>query len=166
MFCRDYSRRALLQGGAGLFLGALAPRIASAAGTRDPRFITVLLRGALDGLSLAAPVGDPLYESVRGELSIATNGPAAGLPLNGFFRLNPRLPTLAGFYNKGEALIVHATATPYRERSHFDGQDVLESGVPRAGFGRSGWMNRLISALPDPKAPGAPLGLPQARRSR
>jgi uncharacterized protein (DUF1501 family) len=106
----------------------------------------VILRGALDGLSLAAPLGDPIYAEIRGEMAVERD---AGLPLDGFFALNPRMPALAQLYAKREALLVHATATPYRERSHFDGQDVLESGLPQAGYRRTGWMNRLIAALPD-----------------
>jgi uncharacterized protein (DUF1501 family) len=155
MACQDYTRRALLQGSAALFVGALAPKVSSAAGARDPRFIAVILRGALDGLSLAAPLGDPLYAEIRGEMAVERD---AGLPLDGFFALNPRMPGLARLYAKGEALLVHAAATPYRERSHFDGQDVLESGLPQAGYRRSGWMNRLIAALPEVAARPRKLG--------
>ena len=158
MPCPEFSRRSILAGGGAVFVGALAPRLASAAGARDPRLITVVLRGALDGLSLVAPVGDPQYEAIRDGMAVARTGPNPGIPLDGFFALNPRLPTLAALYQKGEALFIHAAATPYRNRSHFDGQDVLESGLTNPGSRRSGWMNRLISELPDARAPGRTLG--------
>jgi len=141
------TRRDVLRGLA-LFSGwAFAPRLVSAAGGRDPRFLFIILRGALDGLATVAPVGDPDYESARGGLIIPTRGSDAGLPLGNFFTLNPNMPALHAALDRGDATIVHATSTPYRERSHFDGQDVLESGQPGPGRVETGWLNRLIGTL-------------------
>lgn len=141
------TRRDVLRGLA-LFSGwAFAPRLVSAAGGRDPRFLFVILRGALDGLATVAPVGDPDYESARGGLIIPTRGSDAGLPLGNFFALNPNMPALHAALDRGDATIVHATSTPYRERSHFDGQDVLESGQPGPGRVETGWLNRLLGTL-------------------
>jgi uncharacterized protein (DUF1501 family) len=141
------TRRDVLRGLA-LFSGwAFAPRLVSAAGGRDPRFLFIILRGALDGLATVAPVGDPDYESARGGLIIPTRGSDAGLPLGNFFALNPNMPALHAALDRGDATIVHATSTPYRERSHFDGQDVLESGQPGPGRVETGWLNRLIGTL-------------------
>lgn len=151
------TRRSILSSTVGLFAGAFAPPLTSRAGARDPRFLAVILRGGLDGLSLVAPLGDPQYENIRGDLAIGHSGPNAGLPLDGFFALNPRMPTLAWLFGRGEAVVVHAVATPYRERSHFDGQDVLESGMPAAGFRDSGWLNRLVGLLSE-LAPDASRG--------
>jgi uncharacterized protein (DUF1501 family) len=141
-------RRGLLGAGAALFGAGFIPRIGTAQGGgqgADPRFLTVILRGALDGLSAVPAIGDPAYAAQRGRLSLEG---ASLLPAgNGFFAFNPRLPKLHALYQRGEALVLHAVATPYRERSHFDGQDVLESGLERPG-GRDGWMNRAIQALP------------------
>lgn len=148
--CREHAaltRRGLLSGAAHLALWSLLPGRAIA-GTRDPRFLTIILRGGLDGLSLAAPVGDPDYERLRGRLALPRAGDGAGLPLDGFFALNRAMPYLHGLYTRREALIVHAVATPYRERSHFDGQDVLESGMPGVGAIRDGWLNRALGQLP------------------
>jgi uncharacterized protein (DUF1501 family) len=141
------TRRDVLRGLA-LFSGwAFAPRLVSAAGGRDPRFLFIILRGALDGLATVAPVGDPDYESARGGLIIPTRGSDAGLPLGNFFALNPNMPALHAALDRGDATIVHATSTPYRERSHFDGQDVLESGQPGPGRVETGWLNRLLGTL-------------------
>lgn len=140
-------RRLLVGGGATLALWGLMPRIALAS-SRDPRLLCVVLRGGLDGLSMVAPVGDPDYERLRGPLAIPRSGEGAGLPLDNFFVLNSRMPFLHGLYQKGEALIVHAAATPYRGRSHFDGQDVLESGSPGQGRADDGWLNRALTVLP------------------
>jgi uncharacterized protein (DUF1501 family) len=142
----DLTRRALLGTTGLMFAWAAAPKLARAAG-RDPRFLVVVLRGALDGLSFAAPVGDPAYAGIRGSIALAASGDGAALPLDGFFGLHPAMPTLHGLYRDKEALIVHAVASPYRERSHFDGQDLLESGMERPGFHDSGWLNRALGAL-------------------
>ena len=151
MLCAEarlVSRRAFLGGGAAsLALWGLMPR-AVIAGTRDPRLLIVVLRGGLDGLAAVAPVGDPDYARLRGGIALPTAGEDAGLALDGFFALNASMPTLRGLYQKNEALIVHAVHSPYRGRSHFDGQDVLESGL--AGVGRidDGWLNRALLQLP------------------
>jgi uncharacterized protein (DUF1501 family) len=141
-------RRFLTSGSASLALWSLMPRQASAA-SRDPRLLVVILRGGLDGLAAVAPIGDPQYGALRGELALAATGDGAALPLDGTFALNGMMPNLAAIYARKQALIVHAVHTPYRERSHFDGQDVLESGLP--GFARSddGWLNRALAQLPN-----------------
>jgi uncharacterized protein (DUF1501 family) len=141
------SRRQLLHGGASLALWSLLPG-AAVAGTRDPRLLVVILRGALDGLALAAPLGDPDYARLRRDQAIPREGANAGLLLDGFFTLNRAMPNLHALYQKREALIAHAVATPYRARSHFDGQDVLESGLPGVGRVRDGWLNRALLTLP------------------
>lgn len=140
-----FDRRALLIASTGLFASAFLPKAACAANTsatRDPRFIVLILRGALDGLAAAPPLGDPDFADLRPPV---WDGDA--LRLDGFFALNPALPTLAKQYAAGQAALIHAAATPYRDRSHFDGQDVLESGHERPGFADSGWLNRLILSL-------------------
>jgi uncharacterized protein (DUF1501 family) len=150
MSCREnltLSRREVLRGGAAsLALWGLLPRSAGA-GNADPRLLTVILRGGLDGLALAAPTSDPHLTSLRGPLALAATGEGAGLALDGFFVLNPAMPYLHGLYQRREALIVHAVATPYRERSHFDGQDVLESGLAGVGNAGTGWLNRAVAGM-------------------
>jgi uncharacterized protein (DUF1501 family) len=142
------SRRAILIAGGALFAWANLPRLALGANQRDPRLIVIILRGALDGLSAVAPVGDPAYSPLHGQLALSLSGDHPALPLDGFFALNPAMPVFARLYKENHAAVVHATATPYRQRSHFDGQDVLESGYPRPGSVESGWLNRALEALP------------------
>ncbi len=142
------SRRTLIASGGALFGSAFIPRVASAAGARDPRLVVLVLRGALDGLAAVGPVGDPNYADLHGALALRLDGANAALPLDGFFALNPGMPNFARMVGAKTATIVHATATGYRERSHFEGQDVLESGIPAPGFTDSGWLNRAIAALP------------------
>jgi uncharacterized protein (DUF1501 family) len=141
------SRRVFLAGAGAFVAWANLPRLASAA-TRDPRLVVVILRGAMDGLAVAPPVGDPDYPSLRGDLAIGTAGLEPTLALNSFFGLNQSLAKFHGSYTAGEALIVHAAATPYRERSHFDGQDVLESGMTGPRASATGWLNRAAAAMP------------------
>ncbi len=140
------TRREMLLGSGALFAWAYAPKLARAEG-RDPRFLVVVLRGALDGLALAAPVGDPDWVKLRGDRALLLDGKPPALPLDSFFALNPAMPNLYRLYKAEQATIVHATATPYRERSHFDGQDVLESGFVKPGAADSGWLNRALSLL-------------------
>jgi uncharacterized protein (DUF1501 family) len=132
-----------------LFAWAHLPKIAYAEG-RDPRFLTIILRGALDGLATVAPVGDPDWQALRGDNALSLSDKMPALKLDNFFALNPAMPNLHGMFEAKEAIIVHASATPYRERSHFDGQDLLESGLPKPGASESGWLNRALSGL----APG------------
>jgi uncharacterized protein (DUF1501 family) len=150
------TRRALLLGFGGVFAAAALPRLARADG-RDPRFLAIVLRGGLDGLAVVAPVGDPDWRKLRRDKALALDGASPALPLDGFFALNPALPNLHRLYRAEQALFVHAVATPYRERSHFDGQDVLESGHAGPGTASTGWLNRTVSTL----APG-----PSAGRAR
>jgi uncharacterized protein (DUF1501 family) len=140
------TRRELLLGSGALFAWAFTPKIARAEG-RDPRFLTVVLRGALDGLAAVAPVGDPDWVKLRGDNALKLDGAMPALPLDGFFALNPAMPNLHRLYRAGQTIVVHAAATPYRERSHFDGQDVLESGLARPGRVDSGWLNRALTRL-------------------
>jgi uncharacterized protein (DUF1501 family) len=150
MSCSEHphpSRRRLLQAGAAsLALWGFVPRTAIA-GTRDPRLLTIVLRGGLDGLSMIAPVGDPDYLRIRHKLALSKEGPTAALPLDDFFMLNAAMPYLHQLYRKREALGIHAVATPYRGRSHFDGQDVLESGLPGVTRAEDGWLNRALAGL-------------------
>lgn len=140
------TRRDLLLGSGALFAWASLPRLAHAEG-RDPRLLVIVLRGALDGLATVAPVGDPDWVRLRGDNAMRLDGPVPALALNDMFALNPAMPNLYRLYKAKQAVIVHAVATPYRERSHFDGQDVLESGLTKPGATDSGWLNRAMAAL-------------------
>ncbi|GAA5266033.1 hypothetical protein ACOSOMT5_P2460 [Acidiphilium sp. MT5] len=136
------SRRATLLG---LGTAAIAgrTRLALAAAPTDRRFIVILLRGALDGLNAVIPYGDPDLARLRAPLI-----PARGkmLDLGGFFAFHPALKNLHTLYQAGEVLPVHAIAGPYRTRSHFEAQDLLQTGVAETSI-NSGWLNRLIVEL-------------------
>jgi len=148
------SRRQLLLASGVLFAWAHLPKVAMAEG-RDPRLLVIVLRGALDGLAAVAPVGDPDYQALRGDKILRLDGPSPALRLDRFFALNPAMPNLHRLYTAGQASIVHAVATPYRERSHFDGQDVLESGLaapapptPVGSTGRCRRWSRAAGSIP------------------
>jgi uncharacterized protein (DUF1501 family) len=144
------SRRHVLRSAGTLFAWAYLPKLARAEG-RDPRLLTFILRGALDGLAAVAPVGDPGWVALRGDDALTLGNKTPALKLDDFFALNPAMQNLHRMFAAQEAIVVHACATPYRERSHFDGQDVLESGLPKpAAFNESGWLNRALAGL----APG------------
>lgn len=136
------SRRQILKS-LGLTAAASAlPGLAFASVETDSRFVLVVLRGAVDGLAMVPPYGDGNYTKARGELAID-----APRKLDGLFGLHPSLETVGRLYDAGEASIVHAVASPYRERSHFDGQDLLENGATRVGALRDGWLNRALAPL-------------------
>jgi uncharacterized protein (DUF1501 family) len=147
------SRRDVLFASGTLFAWAHLPKLAFAEG-RDPRFLTIILRGALDGLATVAPVGDPDWIKLRGDQALTLDGRTPALKLNDFFALNPAMPDLHRLFKANEAIVVHACATPYRERSHFDGQDLLESGLAKPAISESGWLNRALVGL----SPLAPAG--------
>jgi len=142
------SRRALLLGGASFAAWAHLPKFARAADGRDPRLIVVILRGALDGLATVAPLGDPDYAGLHGSIALTSDGPHAAVMLDSFFALHPAMPEFSRMYREKHAAIIHAVSTPYRDRSHFDGQDVLESGFAGPGRVQSGWLNRALEGLP------------------
>jgi uncharacterized protein (DUF1501 family) len=144
------SRREFLSGAA-LAAGSvlLTSSIAFAGSGTRPRFVFVILRGALDGLTAVPPYADPNYARLRGEVAIAAPGAAGGaLRLDGLFGLHPSLAFLSESFAAQELIVFHAIASPYRERSHFDGQDVLENGCARAHAVQTGWINRALAALP------------------
>ncbi|MGI9271177.1 MAG: DUF1501 domain-containing protein [Woeseiaceae bacterium] len=142
------TRRDILRAaGAGAF-ATTVPSLAFAAAETDARFVLVVLRGAADGLAIAAPYGDGNYDSLRGELALPRPGSEGGLlKLDGMFGLHPSLPGIYSEFGKQQAAIIHAIASPYRERSHFDGQDVLENGASATGVLRDGWLNRALAPL-------------------
>ena len=145
---RDIIRSA----GAGAIAAAL-PSFVFAKTESTSRFVLVILRGAADGMSIAAPYGDSDYRRIRGDLALSPPGEDGGaLKLDGMFGLHPSLGGVFEEYEKNQALVVHAIASPYRERSHFDGQDVLENGGADAGLLRDGWLNRALGP------PGSSLG--------
>jgi len=143
-------RRDLLKG---LGYGALAasmPGISLASAETDSRLVVMILRGAADGLAMLAPYGEPGYSGLRGQLALAPPGTEGGLlKLDGLFGLHPSFTFLHGLYQENQVLPIHAVATPYRERSHFDAQNLLENGTTQPGGARDGWLNRALAPLND-----------------
>ena len=137
-----FSRRRFLSA-AGIAL--MIPRIAFAGGGGDRRFVFIIQRGAADGLNIVVPYAEPAYASLRGALAIDA---ASATKLDGMFALHPALERTASLYGTGQALFLHAAASPYRDRSHFDGQNVLETGGAAPYREKDGWLNRLAGLLP------------------
>ncbi len=129
--------------GAGAML--VAPQIVFARAATDRRFVFVIQRGAADGLNIVVPYADPAYASLRGALAVDTS---ASMKFDGTFALHPSLAQIGQMYGRREALFVHAVASPYRDRSHFDGQNVLETGGSSAYQVKDGWLNRLVGMMP------------------
>jgi uncharacterized protein (DUF1501 family) len=146
-------RRFFLAAGSASALVGVAgfPSLALAAAQTGRRFVFVIQRGAADGLATLAPVGDPAFAGLRGAFA---EDAAAGTKLDAMFALHPALSETAKLYAAKEALFVHAVASPYRERSHFDGQNVLETGGSVAYRIKDGWMNRLLGLLPASESKG------------
>jgi len=142
-------RRTVLKASAQLTLLAPFAHIAHAVANPDARFVLVILRGGLDGLAAVPPYGEPQYRNLRGSLALDSpgNGGGAVLKLDGLFGLHPALTNLHAMYGAGELSVLHAVATPYRERSHFDGQKVLEAGLDSPATSAGGWLNRALAEL-------------------
>ncbi len=143
------SRRRFLWGAGALVASAAIPGALFAHTGGSARLVVVILRGALDGLAAVPPYADPHYADLHAELAIAAPGREEGaLALDGTFGLHPSLLFLHQRYLAGEALVFHAVASPYRDRSHFDGQNVLENGLAKPIGAADGWLNRALAALP------------------
>lgn len=115
----------------------------------ENRFVTIVLRGAMDGLDLIQPHGDRSFRMLRPGLAL---DPDSGLiDLDGFFGLHPAAAALMPLWQAREIGFIHAVSTPYRDaRSHFDGQDMLESGAGTVHGERTGWLNRALAVIPRP----------------
>jgi uncharacterized protein (DUF1501 family) len=157
-------RRTFLTGAAGAAAMLVAPHIAIAQAATDRRFVFIIQRGAADGLGTLAPTADPAFAPLRGAFAEDFAGGAS----LGDFTLHPNLAQAAALYQAREALFVHAVASPYRDRSHFDGQNVLETGGNAAYALRDGWMNRLLGLLPanDSRAIAVSATVPVVLRGR
>ncbi len=124
------------------------------------RFVFVILRGALDGLAAVPPYGDRDYAELRRDLALKAPGSPGGvLPLNNLFGLHPSFDFLHESFTAGELVVFHAVASPYRERSHFDGQDVLENGNVRPHAVQTGWLNRALTSMPAGRQPEREMGV-------
>jgi uncharacterized protein (DUF1501 family) len=120
------------------------------------KLVVVMLRGAVDGLSVVVPYGDPAYARNRAEIAIATPGrPDGALPLDARFGLHPALASMLPLWSADRLAFVHASGSPDPTRSHFDAQDYLETATPGRRSTPDGWMNRLLKVLADPTADAA-----------
>ena len=162
-----FSRRSFIAaGGAAGALASLAlPKMAFARANTQRRLVFIIQRGAADGLSIVAPTGDPSFAGIRGDFAQESAG---GAKLDSFFTLHPALAETANLYAAKQALFVHAVASPYRDRSHFDGQNVLETGGSAAYRLKDGWLNRLLGLVPAYEARALALSstVPMALRGR
>lgn len=157
-------RRFFIAGGAAsaATLG-FAPRLVFAKAATNKRFVFIIQRGAADGLGIVAPVGDPNFSAARGILA----ADFADVPkIDSMFAVHPNLKTIGALYAQKQGLFAHAIASPYRDRSHFDGQNVLETGAAGAYQVKDGWLNRLLGLLPaeQAKAIAVSITVPMALR--
>ncbi len=144
---REINRRAFLSGACCVAASPLVTPVSFAAMPGDNRLVTIVLRGAMDGLALVQPYGDPALKVLRPKLALGAD--MGLLDLDGFFGLHPAASDLMPLWKAGELGFVHAISTPYRDgRSHFDGQDMLESGGAAVRDERTGWLNRAIASIP------------------
>jgi uncharacterized protein (DUF1501 family) len=151
-------RRTLLQSlavaGAFTAFGTRA-RFTFAATPNDRRLVVVILRGALDGLAAVPPHGDKDYAGARGDLALQTSGTGALHDLDGFFGLHPSFINLKGLYDAKQLIVFHNICSPYRDRSHFDGQNVLEAGGASPHLLQDGWLNRALAPMGLTRGEGA-----------
>lgn len=165
----DRHRRRWLHAALALGLAPMPARVAFGGSTKrssDSRLVVVMLRGALDGLAAVPVPGDPAWAALRPPVEVKVRDALPGappLPLTGPFALHPRLATLHRWFGEGSLLVAHAVASPYRERSHFDAQQLLESGGNRPFEFSTGWIGRSLQTT---QGQGVALGaaLPLALR--
>jgi uncharacterized protein (DUF1501 family) len=146
-------RRQLLHFGA-FTLGGLPVSLVSAQSASQKKLVVVMLRGAVDGLSVVAPYAEPEYAASRPQIALPPPGADDGLlKLDAMFGLHPALAPLKRHWDGGQLAFVHASGSPDPTRSHFDAQDYLESGTPGRKSTPDGWLNRLLGVLPGEPAP-------------
>ena len=151
---RDFLRRAIVMGAAGFTAVGThgwAWKSSAQVATNSPRLIVILLRGAIDGLSVVVPYREAEYYAARPGIAIAKPGEEEGaIDLDGQFGLHPALKPLMAQWNAGNLAFVQATGLKDTSRSHFQAQDYLESGHAKINdsLDNGGWMNRLIGVLP------------------
>jgi uncharacterized protein (DUF1501 family) len=149
-------------GASAVVASGLGPKMVFARAATERRFVFIIQRGAADGLGTLAPVGDLAFLGQRGELAADF---AEAPKLDSMFALHPALANVGRLYGEKQALFVHAVASPYRDRSHFDGQNVLETGGASAYQLKDGWLNRLLQLLPaEDKAIALAATIPMALR--
>lgn len=148
------TRRRFVQGSAAASLLAAMPGVSFAQGTGATRLVVMILRGALDGLHAVPAHGDPDFAAARGLLA-DTDATNRLHRLDGLFSLHPELANLHSLYGRKQLTVFHAVATPYRERSHFDAQDLLENGTATAHGARDGWLNRAVASTGSGRNPAA-----------
>jgi uncharacterized protein (DUF1501 family) len=144
------SRRSLLKGlsaSAALCLWDAPLHAAFAAMPGDRRLVVVILRGAVDGLAVVPPYGDKDYVATRGVLALGTDGTAPLHDLDGMFGLHPALANLKTMYDAKELIAFQNICSPYRDRSHFEGQNVLETGGTKPRAISDGWLNRALTPM-------------------
>jgi uncharacterized protein (DUF1501 family) len=156
------SRRSIILSGITVAAAGALPGFAYAAAGTPKRLVFVIQRGAADGLGIVAPTGDQAFAAARQAMADETAG---GAKLDGMFTLHPAMATTADLFSGKQAHFAHAVATGYRDRSHFDGQNMLEGGGSRPYGRNDGWVARLLTLLPAAErdaiaiAPAVPLAL-------
>jgi uncharacterized protein (DUF1501 family) len=158
---RDFLNRLALGAGILLPLGRHAwAATGDSTGPTQRKLVVVMLRGAVDGLNVVAPVGDANYLRLRPTIGLAAPGTDGGaLDLDGYFGLHPALASLQPLWRAHKLAFVHASGSPDVTRSHFDAQDYMESATPGRKNTPDGWMNRLVAALPGSATPSRLLGI-------
>ncbi|MEM7227613.1 MAG: DUF1501 domain-containing protein [Planctomycetota bacterium] len=113
---------------------------------RDKTLVVIFLRGGADGMNLVVPYGDRHYRSLRPTLGINApgQGDGAAIDLDGYFGLHPALAPLMPYFQGGEAVAAHAVGYAHNTRSHFEEQDVWETGVIGNTINSDGWVNRHL----------------------
>lgn len=140
-------RRGFLASLTAVAAASILPRVSLGASAGDRRLVVVVLRGGMDGVDLVQPYGDPALAQLRPELALS---PSQGLlDLDGFYGLHPAAAALMPLWRAGQLGFAHAVASPYRARSsHFDAQDMIETGIAAASDSRTGWLNRALTLIP------------------
>jgi uncharacterized protein (DUF1501 family) len=126
----------------------------TSANASNKKLVIVLLRGAVDGLSVVVPVGDRDYYAARPNIAIPQpKGQGGAIDLDGYFALNPALAPMMDLWSGKKLAFVHACGSPDPTRSHFDAQDYMESGEPGIKSASTGWLDRLLQVLPENNSP-------------
>src|ERR1700691_1044743 len=154
----NISRRYFLKSGGVAMIGLaslpsfLQRAVAATTGENKKKMVVLFQRGAMDGLNVVVPFGEPNYYRLRPTIAIPSprrGGSDAALDLDGFFGLHPSLQPMHSLFQNGQLAIVQAVGSPDPTRSHFDAQDFMESGTPGVKSTEDGWLNRALQTMPE-----------------
>lgn len=149
------TRRAALSAGVTTLGLTLLPKMLRAAPSNNQVFILAFMRGGADGLSFVQPT--PGSSAARGKYEAwrgAQTRVSGTIPLGAGLSLHRAFEPLRILLDRRELCVVPGVGGAQFNRSHFEQQDLVESGAPETGAPLvDGFLGRALDQLPVKDSP-------------